>query len=163
MGRSWPLLDRSWAALECSWAPLEGLLANLGGLLTTIYDPSWSKLGSEMPSEAILIQKHELSKSIGKRKEKHICLIRRWLRNAAKRPQDHSKPLLADLENVLGALGTFLSTLGPLLLQAKPQSSNSFTLVRRAFTLSDTLHTWTSAIQQSRHAMASTGNAIGTA
>ena len=39
--------------LGLSWAPLEGLLAALGALLTAIDDPSWRKLGSKMPSEAI--------------------------------------------------------------------------------------------------------------
>ena len=91
LGRSWPLLGRSWAALGRSWAPLEGLLAALGALLTTFDDPSWRKLGSKMPSEAMLRQKHEFSKSIVKRKEKHTFLIPRWLRNAPRWPQDGSK------------------------------------------------------------------------
>ena len=67
LGRSWPLLGHSWAAQGRSWAPLEGLLAALGVLLITFDDRSWCKLGSKMPSETILGQKHEFTKSTGKR------------------------------------------------------------------------------------------------
>ena len=53
LGRSWALLGPSWAALGRSWGPLEGLLAALGALLANFDDPSWRKLGSKMPSEAM--------------------------------------------------------------------------------------------------------------
>ena len=115
LGRSWPLLGHSWAALGRSWAPLEGLLAALGALLTTFDDPSWRKLGSKMPSEAMLGQKHEFSKSIVKRQEKHTFLIPRWLQNAARRPQDHSKTPLGQSWADLGRSWAVLGCSWPLL------------------------------------------------
>merc|ERR1712078_615259 len=72
------------------------------------------------------MQKHECSKSIGKRKENHTFLIPRWLRNAARWPQDRTKsplgrswvalgPLLGRSWPLLAALGSLLEPLGAIL------------------------------------------------
>ena len=108
MGRSWPLLDHSSTALNQSWAPLEDLLAAVVPLLTTFDDPSWRKLGSKMPAETLLGQKHEFTKSIVKHKEKHTFSLPRWLRNAARWPQDRSKTPLGRSWSLLGRSWAFL-------------------------------------------------------
>ena len=102
LDRSWAALGRSWGALGRSWAPLESLLAALGTLLATLDEPSWRKLRSKIPSETILGKKHEIAKSIEKRKEKHTFLIPRWLRNAAEWSQDRPKSPLGRSWSLLG-------------------------------------------------------------
>ena len=90
LARPWASLGRSWVALGRSWAALGLLLgrswAALGVLLTAFDDPSWPKLSSKMPSDTLLGRKDEYAKSIGKRKEKHTFLIRRWVRILASKP-----------------------------------------------------------------------------
>ena len=49
--------------------PKMPLPAALGALLTTFDDPSWRKLGSKMPSETILRQKHEFTNKVSGRSE----------------------------------------------------------------------------------------------
>ena len=102
------VLAHSWAALGRSWAPLEGLLAALGALLATFDDPSWRQLDSKMPSEMILGQKHEFTKSIVKRKENtHF-----GSQDGSEMPQDGPKIVPRAL---LAALGRSWTALGPLL------------------------------------------------
>ena len=108
LGRSWPLLGRSWGALGRSWAPLGGLLAALGAILTTFDDPSWRRMGSKMPSEAILGRKHEFTKSIVKpKKNTHF-----GSQDGSRMPQDGPKIVPRGL---LAALGRSWTALRPLL------------------------------------------------
>ena len=77
LGASFGALGRSLGALGVLLAALGALLAALGALLAALGAPSWRKLGSKMASEAILFQKREFTKSIGKRNGKPHFLIPR--------------------------------------------------------------------------------------
>ena len=123
---SWTALGRSWVALgpllaSLGWllARLGPLLARLGPLLAALGPPlgrswpllghSWAALGLLLRvSWPLLVRKHEFAKSIVKPEEKHTFLIPRWLRNAARWPQDGSKSPLGSL------LGRSWSDLAPL-------------------------------------------------
>ena len=76
-----------------------------------------------MPSETILGRKHEFTKSIGKRKEKHTFLMPRWLRNAPRWPQDGSKT----------ALGRSWTALGPSSGDLRESGSDPGGLLERSW------------------------------
>ena len=133
LGPSWLLLSPSsqfWLALGRLLAALGSLLvalgpllgcswAALGALLTTFDDPSWPKLSSKMPSDTLLGRKDEYAKRIGKRKEKHTFLIRRWVRILASKPLrpilERSCPSWRELGVSGGDLGASWGDLGAIL------------------------------------------------
>ena len=108
-------------------------MAALGALLTTFDDPSWCKLGSKMPSETILGQKHEFAKSIVKPKEKHTFCIPRWLQNAARWPQDRSKSPLGRSWSLLDRSWAAPGRSWPLLARSWCVLGRSWSLLGRSW------------------------------
>ena len=79
------------------------------------------------------MQKHECSKSIGKRKENHTFLIPRWLRNAARWPQDRSKSPLGRSWSLLDRSWAAPGRSWPLLARSWCVLGRSWSLLGRSW------------------------------
>ena len=118
--------------LERSWAALVMLVVALGAPLAALGTPSWPKLSSKMPSEAVLFQKRELGKSNGKPKQNQHFWAQDASQNApSKTPLDsllepldslliRLEPFLAALELLSTPLSSLLLVLGRLWPRSRP-------------------------------------------